>query len=125
MIQFAYNKKTVKLEEASMENALSETFWEKFLFTFFKKEQNKILLRGIWFTQCYLRNLGHVNSLATAGCHNSLLCPWSNWEFIKGRPVTMSFHLDPFIALICTAFHREGIVHIKIKTEMFESNRIF
>lgn len=35
MIQFAYNKKTVKLEEASMENVLSETFWEKFLFTFF------------------------------------------------------------------------------------------
>lgn len=35
MIQFAYNNKTVKLEEASMENAFSGTFWEKFLFTFF------------------------------------------------------------------------------------------
>lgn len=100
------DNKTVKAEEASVENAFSETFWEKFLFTF-KRRQNKILLRRIWFTPWYLRNLGHLNSPATAGCQNPLLYPCNNWQFIEGRPVTMSFHLDPGVALMRTPFHRE------------------
>lgn len=41
MIQFAYNNKTVKLEEVSMENALDETFWEKFPFTLKKKKRGE------------------------------------------------------------------------------------
>ena len=49
MIQFAYNHKTVKMEEASVGNVLSETVGDKFLFDF-KVGQYKTLFRGTWFT---------------------------------------------------------------------------
>lgn len=72
IILFAYtNHRTGKMV-VSIGNVLSETFWEKFLFTF-KRGQNKIFLKGVWFTVWQQRNPGHLNSPVTVSCQNSIV----------------------------------------------------
>ena len=86
----------------SVGNVLSETFWGKFLFTF-KRGQNKIFLKGVWFTVWQQKNPGHLKSPVTVSHQNSTV--FSKQPEVVSAESDTPFALDPAIALVHIPFH--------------------